>query len=100
MRFGDGRGHYELDSLPGNQFVCWSHRAFVRKELRGKGVGHKQHLDRLANARNLGYTYILATVRGDNFKEIKVLLKNDWVQLAEVSQTEDGHPVFLWGRQL
>lgn len=94
-------GHYELSPIPGNQFVCISHRTYIKPEFRGKGFGKRQHYERLAVARKMGYTYIMATVRIDNGREEKILMENGWLRLHDhVSTTEDGHPVCLWGKSL
>ena len=98
MRFADEYGHYELSPFPGNGSVCISHGAFIKPWYRGKGHGKAQHASRLDQARKLGYTYIVATIRDDNTAEVSIVQKQGWRQLDDICDGEYG--VSLWGMQL
>lgn len=86
--------------MPGCNQIVVSNHAFVRPELRGQGIGQKQHKERLDKAKELGYDYIICTVREDNKAEVHILEKNGWSELSWFVNSETGNKVLIYGRQL
>lgn len=100
MRFGNEFGFYELNPFPGcNQLVVSNH-AHIYPWFRGKGHGQKQHLERLAKARELGYNKIICTVNSENAAEIHILNKNHWTKHGDFVNKETGGLVEIWSRDL
>lgn len=73
MRYADEYGFYELNPFPGCNQVVVSNHAFIHTFYRGQGNGYRQHQALLAEARRLGYSYIICTVQKQNSKEISIL---------------------------
>ena len=99
MRFGTEKGRYELDPLPGNGDVVVSHAVMIFPQHRGKGFGRQQHKQRLKKAKELGYKYIVCTVRADNTREILMLNKNGWGLLSSFYGASN-EIVHVYGRTL
>jgi GNAT superfamily N-acetyltransferase len=100
MRFADKFGFYELNPMPGCNQVVISNHAFIYPEFRGKGLGQKQHQERLDKARELGYNYILCTVQLGNKAEEAILKKNGWSVFATFLNKETQHNVEIYGKSL
>lgn len=100
MRFADEFGYYELNPFPGNACVCVSNNAVIYPEFRGQGKGQEQHKQRLEQARNLGYTYILATVHAGNAVELHILQKNGWADLGGFYNHGKADCTLLYGKLL
>lgn len=100
MRFGDDRGSYEIENLPGSPQVAVSIHSFIFKEKRGKGYGKAMHLERLAKLKELGYDYVLCTVRDDNKAEIHILETNGWRYLDMFYSSATGNLVQLFARDV
>lgn len=98
MRFFDGiGGFYELNPFPGcNQLVVSNH-SWLSPKHRGKGLGTKIHIQRLAQIRILGYDYALCTVRADNAPQVRILEKCGWKLLDAFTNRETGNVVKLYG---
>lgn len=100
MRYSDWKGFYELNPFPGcNQLVVSGHVS-INRELRGKGFGNTQHLERLLRAKELGYDCIICTVKEDNVVEKHILTKNGWTKGFSFLNKETGHQVEIWAKQL
>lgn len=100
MRYQTPFGFYELNPLPGcNQLVVSNH-AFVEPEHRGTGNGQAAHEERLKRARELGYDYIMCTVRATNAVQIHILEKYEWKHLDTFRNRETGNDVSVYGKQL
>ena len=56
MRFANEFGFYELNPFPGSNQIVVSNHAFIYGPWRGQGKGIQQHKERLAKAKELGYT--------------------------------------------
>jgi RimJ/RimL family protein N-acetyltransferase len=98
----DGRrviGEFTLSDLPGNLEVGVSHGTFIHPESRGKGIGQKQHAERLAAATQIGYLALICTVNATNLAEKHILTKNGW-KSAWTFKNKDGDLVELFVRQL
>jgi predicted GNAT superfamily acetyltransferase len=100
MRYADEYGFYELNPFPGCNQVVVSNHAFIYALDRGKGNGYKQHQARLAEARRLGYSYIICTVRKENSKEISILEGAGWKTLDHFWNLETEHDVVIYGKVL
>lgn len=100
MRFADDVGFYELNPFPGCNQICVSNHALIYAEERGKGLGQIQHQERLRKAEELGYDFIICSVRADNVVEITILKKNGWIMSHEFVSRETGNTVQIWGRAL
>jgi predicted GNAT superfamily acetyltransferase len=98
MRFSNACGFYELNPFPGcNQLVVSNH-AFVLPQHRGTGEGQRQHQERLDKAKELGYDYIICTVKAQNSVEIHILEKNSWSLLDDFYNKETGDQILIYGR--
>ncbi len=100
MRFGDKYGFYELNPFPGCNQIVVSNHAFIYPEYRGQGHGKRQHLERLAKAKELGYNLIMCTVKADNEQEKKILYANLWEQTSGFVNKETGNCVLIFTREL
>lgn len=100
MRFANEDGWYELNPFPGCNQICISNHAFIYPDKRGQGMGQRQHLERLAKAKELGYDMIVCTVRDDNPAEIHILEKNGWTWQTNFLNKETGHCISLYTRGL
>lgn len=98
MRFANEFGVCEIDTLPGSPQVAVSHAVFVYPEHRGTGKGSMNHMLRLKRLGDLGYNYVMATMRAGNAAEEAILVKNGWKRLDEFTSSSTGHVVVLWGR--
>lgn len=101
MRFSGEQGRYNLTPMPGNEDVAISHGVLIYEELRGKGYGKSQHDARLENARKLGYSYVICTVKADNAVEKHILAKKGWTKLGFFTpQYSCDYNIEIWGIQL
>lgn len=100
MRFFDWTGHYELESFPGCNNLVVSTHTFIKPELRGKGLGLRQHGQRLKQAEDMGYGYIICTVKANNDAEKHILEKAGWKKLDSFTNKETGNNLEIWGRSL
>ena len=100
MRFADRYGFYELNPFPGCNQICVSNHAFIHRGYRGEGRGQIQHQQRLVKAKELGYNFIVCTVKTDNVKEKHILEKYGWQRMACFFNTETENEIEIWGRQL
>ena len=104
MRFGfltpEGQniGHFSIEPFPGNGSVCISTDSFIVPWMRRKGYGTQMDEKRVSEALQMGYTYMLCTVRLDNKAEQALLKKRGWVYLDNICHSEDY--VQLYGRAL
>lgn len=90
----------EISTLPGNSNVAVSHAVFVPASMRGKGLGTKAQEKRLELMKNLGYDYVLCTVRQDNSAQIHVLLKFGWRELSSFASSRSEGLILIFGRTL
>lgn len=100
MRYGDKFGFYELNPFPGSNQIVVSNHSLVYEEHRGKGIGSKIHYQRLQKAAELGYDYIMCTVRRGNEPQLKILRKFGWRYQGDFKSTETGNDIEIWGRTL
>lgn len=100
MRYANTYGFYELNPFPGCNQIVVSNHAFIYPEHRGHGHGKRQHTERLAMAKWLGYDLMLCTVRADNEAELHILRINNWIVERDFISKETGHKVQLWSRNL
>lgn len=50
--------------------------------------------------RGLGYRYVLATVKADNYVEIYMLETDGWIRLASFINPETGNQLLLMGKDV
>ena len=78
-----GRGTIEL--LPGFQCTLgWSHSAHIHWTHRGKGLGTEAHMARLAKAKEIGFKYLMCSIRTDNMAQRAILKKAGWIKLHDL----------------
>lgn len=100
MRFGDDRGSYTIEDLPGSFQCAVSIHSFVYPEKRGKGYGKQLHTERLDKLKRLGYDYVLCTVDLTNVKELAILRENGWTQLSSFKSSASQHQVGIFGKPI
>lgn len=98
MRFANEFGVCEIDTLPGSPQVAVSHAVFIYPEHRGTGKGSLNHILRLKRLKEMGYNYVLATMRAGNAAEEAILMKNGWTVLDRFVSSATQHIVILWGK--
>lgn len=91
-------GFYELNPFPGCNQIVVSNHSFVPKQARGKGIGSRDHSDRLERIESLGYDYAICTVKENNIPQIKILEKNCWKHLDTFTNRETENTVRIYGR--
>jgi hypothetical protein len=97
MRFTTEYGFYELNPFPGSNQIVVKNHAFVN--VKGQGHGSKQHFQSNEKAEELGYDYMLCTVREDNLAQINILKAHCWNFFDSFKSTETEHVVQIWGRK-
>lgn len=100
MRFSTDFGHYELSPFPGSNQIVISTHAFVKKEHRGNGHGKEMAQTRITQARDLGYDYMLCTVRADNEPQLKIMRALGWKQLDKFTSSVSEVDIYLFGLPL
>jgi RimJ/RimL family protein N-acetyltransferase len=98
MRFGNEYGYCELNDFPGNSQIVVSNHAFIYPKYRGKGHGTENHIKRVDRAKDLGYDYMICTVRKNNVAELAILKKEGWKELDEFKNTNTGNDVLIYGK--
>jgi hypothetical protein len=95
-------GSYELESFPQCPPICISHSVEIVEGMRGKGLGQKQHLERLDNMRKMGFDHAICTVREDNKVERHILAKNGWKMIDSFMATQSCEEgvVQIWSRSI
>ncbi len=93
-------GFYELNPFPGCNQIVISNHSFVPKEARGKGLGSREHSDRLKKIESLGYDYALCTVKEENIAQIKILENNLWKHLDTFFNKETENTIRIYGRSI
>jgi len=100
MRFVHSGVIGEITSLPGSSQVCIFHDVFVPPELRGHGLGKAAHVERLEEAKRLGYQLVICTVVVGNEPQEYILLHNGWSGGESFVSDKTGHRVRLWSKVL
>lgn len=91
----------ELTTLPGCSQVVVSHGVYTPKYRRGKGFGTAALAERIEYASlELGYDYMLCTVREDNISEQRVLGSKGFIRLDKFLSSNTGHMILLFGKQI
>lgn len=93
-------GFYELNPFPGCNQVVVSNHAWLHPDHRGQGVGREGAKNRVFHAQDLGYDYMMCTVREDNKAERNCLSSAGWKELDSFRSKETGHRVVIYGRVL
>jgi RimJ/RimL family protein N-acetyltransferase len=93
-------GFYEINGLPGCNQVAVSNHAWISPDQRNQGFGQLAHEQRLDQARELGYDYMICTVLESNEVQIKILDNNGWTKLSTFNNRETGHRVCIYGHFL
>ena len=100
MRFANEDGYGELNSFPGCNQIVVSNHAFIYKNKRGQGKGHRNHQLRGERAKFLGYDYLICTVKANNIAELKILDKGGFKELDEFDNSETGSTIKLYGKKI
>ena len=87
-------GNFRLSLLPGNARVVISHAVWLPEERRGQGLGRKLLGIRMAALRLAGAKLVLATVKNNNRREIRLLRDRAFNRLIKFGSTS------LWGKAL
>lgn len=81
-------GSAQLTDFPGNECeVGVFHDVYVDPDDRGKGIGSQFHKDRLEFAKRYGYSTVICTVNVDNVVELRILEKNNWINMGKLTDT-------------
>lgn len=90
----------ELTTFPGCATVCVSHAVYLPAAQRGKGKGTSANAERCLAAKELGYEYIVCTVKSTNTCQIRVLEKNYWTKLGAFDSERSDDVLQIWGKPL
>ncbi len=91
----------ELTTLPGCSQVVVSHAVYTPKYRRGKGFGKQALKERLQFiSGELGYDYILCTVRVSNIAEQRLLGSNGFFRLDKFLSSNSGEEILIFGKKL
>lgn len=93
-------GFYEVNSLPGCPQVAVSNHAFINPAFRNCGYGKRYHGERLTKLKELGFNYVICTVKSDNVFQLKILDRFGWKRLDFFHNKETGNDVQIWGKQI
>lgn len=93
-------GFYEINSLPGCPQVAVSNHAFISLEHRNNGYGKRYHGERLAHLKELGFNYVICTVKKDNVFQKKILVRFAWKLLDSFVNKETGNEVEVYGKSI
>ena len=91
-------GFYEINSFPGCPQIAISNHAFINPKYRNKGYGKIFHAKRLREIKELGFDYILCSVKANNVFQKKILRRFGWSRFSVFPNKETGNFVELWGR--
>ncbi len=81
-------GSAQLTEFPGNECqIGIFHNVYIKREHRGKGIGSKFHKHRLEAAKRYGYSTVICTVNVDNVVELRILEKNNWINMGKLTDT-------------
>jgi predicted GNAT family acetyltransferase len=78
---------FTLGVMPGNAQILVSSDAWVAECLRKRGLGRALNQTRVDGARAAGFKVLMATVRKDNWTQIKIMEKNGWTWVHQISPT-------------
>lgn len=93
----EARGH----RLPGNGTVIVFTHSYVDFAKRGEGYGLLAHKERLAWAREHGFTAALCTVNSNNIPQIRILEKCGWTRCGMVIPCDEcSTEAYLWMKDL
>jgi RimJ/RimL family protein N-acetyltransferase len=91
----------ELTTLPGSSQIVVSHGVYTPKYRRGKGFGKSALKKRLEFCSvELGYDYIICTVREDNTAEQRVLGEQGFFRLDKFHSSNSGSDILIFGKRL
>jgi GNAT superfamily N-acetyltransferase len=96
-RFATPYGAYEIDSVPGQPQIAHCHSLHVRKEHRGKGLGHALKMHQMNVLRELGYDMATCTIDASNERQREVLEKAGWELLQNIPNSRTDGITQLWG---
>lgn len=100
MRFASEIGYYEFNPFPGNSQIIVSNHAVIYPQFRGNGKGTTMAEDRLTTAAQLGFDYMICTIRDDNEPQLKIADKLEYNYLDTFFNTESQTAVQIFGKQL
>lgn len=100
MRFANEFGVCEITTLPGSPQVAVSHGVFIYGEFRGTGKGTINHILRLKRLKNMGYNYVICTVRDGNAPQEHTMESHGWTKLAGFKSSATDHNVSIYGKEI
>lgn len=100
MRYNHNGVISEITSLPGCDQIAVFHNTWVPKKDQHFGRGSAAHIDRLVEARQLGYDFAICTVVHTNTAERAILHKNGWKLFTHFHSSKTGSDVELWGKYI
>lgn len=71
-------GQARITAFPEVSTIGIIHQVYIPNGERGKGVGRKQHVERLEWMKNHGFKLALCTVNMTNEAQLKIVSKNGW----------------------
>lgn len=93
-------GYWEVNSLPGCPQVAVSNHAFINPAYRNQGYGKIYHAERLRTLKELGFNYVLCTVKTNNIFQIKILQRFGWKLFDGFHNSETDNDVLFYGKDL
>ncbi len=93
-------GFWEVNSLPGCPQIAVSNHVFINLPYRNQGYGKRYHAERLKNLKELGFNYVLCTVRADNVFQRKILSRFGWKLFDVFNNKETTNDVMIYGKDL
>jgi GNAT superfamily N-acetyltransferase len=80
----EGVGQATLDWFPGDSDIAIVSDVYIPPDERNKGIGTKQHAERLAELDRLGFSYVVCTVGDHNLVEQQILTKHGWEKIKQM----------------
>lgn len=84
---------FRLVQLPGCCGICISTGAFVNSEYQNKGIGKLLNSYRILQAKEWGYGALMCTDIVTNEYQNRILVKNNWLNLAQFNNPRTGNDV-------
>lgn len=80
----------ELTPMPGCPDIAISHAVYCHQG-KGGGYGKLANIERMRQARELGYSGMICTVEVGNERQHAILIASGWVKGGEVLNRRTGH---------
>jgi RimJ/RimL family protein N-acetyltransferase len=80
-------GYAHVNYFPGDTEIGVINGVYIPVAEQGKGVGSKQHAERLQLMKDMGFLHAMCTVNKGNEKEITILKRHGWEKIKELEYT-------------